>query len=357
MSGFTIEEAAVPATVDSPDSAAFLEMVDVRNAIETHTYGGEDLNFSAEELLPGWQDEHDPRRLLLARVDGRVVARGIYNTRPGGSADVAYLTVEVLPEFRGRGIGSALLEHLEGIAEAEGRNHREIWRLAKEVAGERHPSPTGFGSLPLADPGVRFLLKRGWTLGQVERSSKLVLPVDPELLAEHLAAASAASGPDYRVHTWVDRTPPQWLEDCAMLITRMSTDAPTGDMDDTEEVWTVQRVLDNEEREASSPRRQLVAAVEHVPSGHLVGFTELSVPAELERAVSQEDTIVLKEHRGHRLGMLLKVANIAHLAETYPGHPSITTFNAEENRHMLSVNEAVGFVPVGYEGAWKKVVG
>lgn len=52
--------------------------------------------------------------------------------------------------------------------------------------------------------------------------------------------------------------------------------------------------------------------------------------------------------------MLLKVGNVAHLQRVRPGHPSILTFNAEENRHMLSVNEAVGFEPFGYEGARKR---
>jgi hypothetical protein len=52
--------------------------------------------------------------------------------------------------------------------------------------------------------------------------------------------------------------------------------------------------------------------------------------------------------------MLLKIANIEHLVERFPGRPSITTFNAEENRHMLDVNEAVGFVPFAYEGAWQR---
>jgi hypothetical protein len=52
--------------------------------------------------------------------------------------------------------------------------------------------------------------------------------------------------------------------------------------------------------------------------------------------------------------MLVKVLNLAHLDRVAPGHPSVITYNAEENRHMLVVNEAVGFVPIGYEGVWKK---
>ena len=54
--------------------------------------------------------------------------------------------------------------------------------------------------------------------------------------------------------------------------------------------------------------------------------------------------------------MLLKAANIRLLQSAAPGHPSIMTFNAEENRHMLDVNEALGFEPMGYAGAWKELL-
>jgi hypothetical protein len=54
--------------------------------------------------------------------------------------------------------------------------------------------------------------------------------------------------------------------------------------------------------------------------------------------------------------MLLKVANLEHVMRISPATRRVTTFNAEENRPMLSVNEAVGFVAIGYEAAWKKTV-
>jgi GNAT superfamily N-acetyltransferase len=355
MPGYAIDELTIPTSIDAPGGEDFAEMVRVRNAIEAHSYGGDDLAYEADELLPGWLDPYEPKRLFVARVDGRIVGRAIHEIQTEAATDVSWLSVEVLPEFRGRGIGSALYGAVLAVATELGRTTLQAYGLAMERPGDRLEAPTGFGSVPLADPGVRFLLARGWSLEQVERSSKLTLPVAD--LADRVDAAAAASGPDYRVHTWVGATPQRWLEDIAMLATRMSTDAPTAGLDATEDVWSVERILDDEARQAGSPRRQLIAAVEHVPSGRLAGFTELSVPPQLTRAVAQDDTIVLSEHRGHRLGMLLKVANIAHLERVDPGHPSITTFNAEENRHMLSVNEAVGFVAVGYEGAWKKVTG
>jgi GNAT superfamily N-acetyltransferase len=100
----------------------------------------------------------------------------------------------------------------------------------------------------------------------------------------------------------------------------------------------------------------LTAAAEHVPTGALAAYTEIGLPRGDAPPATQEDTLVLKSHRGHRLGMLLKAANLRQLREVSPDTAVITTFNAEDNRPMLDVNEALGFHAIGYEGSWQKRV-
>jgi GNAT superfamily N-acetyltransferase len=354
---YTIDELSIPASISGPDAAEFVEQNDVRNAVEEYAFGTDEHYMSAEETHPRWLDmQNEPKRLFVVRVDGRIVGRAVTETKPDEDVAICWIDVEVLPDFRGRGIGTALADHVEQVARDDKRGHMVTYAMGPNLPGEQIPSPTGFGSIALAARETKFLLARGYTLEQVERVSRVALPIDPVELATRLSAAEAASGPDYKVHYWVDHTPKRFLEDMALLATRMSTDAPQGELDEPEDIWTVERLVAFEARYDESPRSILTAAVEHLPSGHLAGFTDLSVPAEQERAVSQYATIVLKEHRGHRLGMLLKVANFDHLQRERPGHPAIITYNAEENRHMLSVNEAVGFVPIAYYGAWKKLL-
>lgn len=356
MSGFTIEELRIPATLDgSPEARDFEQTVEARNAAEAASFGATGMDFTAAELLPGWQPtRHEHRRLFGARVDGRIVARGTYHSSTQGDAvSTAGLSVQVDPAFTRRGIGRALADELETVAVTEGKAKLHVYASTPAADGPRLPAPTGFGSLPAEGREVRFLLARGYALEQVERASRLVLPVDAGLLAERRARAEERSG-DYRVHLWAGRAPEHLLEDLAALATRMSTDAPSAGLAQDEDIWTVERWVEREDQDAQSPRASLYAAVEHVPTGRLAGYTMLTVPEDPGRSAEQRDTIVIREHRGHRLGMLLKIANIQHLQERHPGHSSITTFNAEENRYMLDVNEAVGFVPFAYEGAWLK---
>ncbi|TDD70088.1 N-acetyltransferase [Jiangella aurantiaca] len=350
-----VEELEIPASMDAPGAAAFAEMVDVRNAIESHVMGTDVLNYTARELLPSYQvQHHEPIRLFVARIAGRIVGRGILSWSAAEDATASWVEVEVLPEFRSRGVGTALYDHLAAIALPSGRPTLQADAIhTRPETGERIEPPTGFGWLSADDPGVRFLRRRGYQLEQVARISGLRLPVDPELLASKRDAAHAAAGPDYRVVSWVGTTPPEWVGDLATLKTRMSTDAPSAGLDMSEEKWDAARVADWDRQLADSGRERLTVAAEHVPTGRLAGFNELYLPADRARPVTQEDTLVLAEHRGRRLGTLLKVANLQRLAEVSPSSPMVTTFNAEENRHMLDVNEAVGFTPIGYEGAWK----
>jgi GNAT superfamily N-acetyltransferase len=356
MADFTIDELRIPSSIDSADAADFIEMTAVRNAIEADTVGNRDLAYEAAELLPTWKNQkYSPQRLFVARTDGRIVARAIHELGDSADSKIAWLTVEVLPEYRGIGIGSALFEQLLQVTDELGKTVLQSFAMSRaDVPGERLPAPTGFGAVPLDAPGTQFLLHRGFRLEQVERMSRLELPVDREGLERHLIDSAQAAGTDYRVVLWTGATPGRWLDDLAVLHQRMSTDAPTAGLDMDEELWDAERVRATDALLAESPRTRLTAAVEHLPSGRLVGYNELEVPPERHRPVQQADTLVLREHRGHRLGMLVKAANLEHLREVAPGHPSIVTFNAEENRHMLAVNEALGFAAFGYEGEWQR---
>ena len=163
------------------------------------------------------------------------------------------------------------------------------------------------------------------------------------------------AGDGYRLVTWTGATPDRWVADLAALRTRMSTDAPMAGMVMTEDVWDADRVREHDERITSSGRDLVTAAVEHVASGTLAGFSEIVVAGGDPVAV-QEDTLVLRDHRGRRLGMLLKAATAELLATSVLGVKVIVTWNAEENRPMLDVNEAMGFRSIGSEGGWQKRV-
>jgi GNAT superfamily N-acetyltransferase len=363
MTAHTVHELTVPTTMDDdPDTVqAFRDWLAVSDAAEHAVHGLSELAWKPEEYLPLCHEPGAPSRLFVVRDgDGSVVASGSYDTKQEPGTTNCWLAVGVAPEHRRRGVGTLLADHLEGLARAEGRTQWKTYAVSRQVGPATGAgyltAPTGSGAVPEDEAGVRFLTGRGWHFGQVNRISRLGLPADPSVLRELHDRADAAAGPAYRVHTWSGPTAGRWLAGLAELHTRMSTDAPAAGMDEPEDVWDADRLRAHEEELARAPRTMLTAAVEHLPSGSLVGFTQLAVPHDADRAVMQWDTLVLREHRGHRLGWLLKVVGIETVERDHPGHPSIVTFNAEENRPMLDVNEAVGFVGVGSEGIWERRV-
>jgi hypothetical protein len=98
-----------------------------------------------------------------------------------------------------------------------------------------------------------------------------------------------------------------------------------------------------------------VCAVEHLPTGVLAGFTVVTLPQNRRAVVFQEDTLVLREHRGHRLGMLAKATMLTELARTRPAAERVHTWNAQENDAMLAINVALGFRPAGIDAEWQRV--
>lgn len=84
------------------------------------------------------------------------------------------------------------------------------------------------------------------------------------------------------------------------------------------------------------------------PDGDVVALTELMVTEHGRGAVFQGGTLVLPAHRGHRLGIATKVANLRRFQETFPYAQLVHSWNAEDNGPMVDINDALGFRPVEY---------
>lgn len=353
----TIDELPIPTSLDDPEAHDFRAANELRNTMLVEVLGPSADPATPAQMLDHMQDQQYERKdWHVARHNGQLVASAGASWSIDPATRVTWLDVAVHPAWRRQGIGSAMFDRMESLARDAGRPVVQGGAFHLPVDGPRLESSTGFGAIPREERNARFLLDRDYTLEQVYRYSVLHLPADPATLERHLVAAEAKAGAEYRVHTWIGSTPERWQDDVAVIFTRMATDAPAGNLEIDEEPWDAERIRKLDERRIRAGRTALGAAVEHIPSGNLVAYNGLAVPNDRTQPVSQGVTLVLKEYRGHRLGMLAKIANIQQLQAFSPASPFILTGNAEENRPMLDVNEAVGFVPIAYEGAWKKLL-
>lgn len=348
-----MREVRGPVTVDHPDLRA---SVDVYNAVMHDLMGQDELAVTAQETARQWLPTPYGRELrFVAEVDGAVVGRGYAGLPLSEELDKAFVNVWVHPLHRRRGVGTALLRTIARATRDGGRTRVQAWALSAGSPG--HPAVaarTGAGSVPADDPSTRFAVAHGFALHQVERVSRLDVSAERGRLRPALDTTEEVAAPAYRTVTWRGFAPQERLEELAWIWSRMSTDAPHGDIAVEEQVWDADRVVAAEQRLAPEDRYLLTAAAEHVASGRLVALTSLSVPHDRGRAAQQDITLVTREHRGHRLGTLVKAANLLQLVELAPEVPAVYTWNAEENHPMLVVNELLGFQAVGVEGQWER---
>lgn len=353
--GVELRRLTIPSSLDTPDAADFLAMVEVRNRIYREISGHGDEAITASELLPHYlPDDYEKRYSWLVIHDSHVVGRVGVDVPLHVGSRVVFWLVELLEQAQGRGIGSMAYELVERTAREHGRTILQSWAEHRATDGPRLAAPTGFGSIP-HDRAARFYLRHGYTLEQIERNSALDLQGSFDEVERLLSAAEAASS-DYRIVQWSPPTPAEYVDGYAWMKSRMNTDAPAAAMEFDEERWDAARVSRHDALYTDGGRLLLVTAAQHVESGELCAFNELVIGRDGTEASHQEDTLVLKEHRGHRLGMRVKCAGLLAWRGLAPRSPRVLTYNAEENRPMLDINEAIGFTPIAYNGAWKKVL-
>jgi hypothetical protein len=239
----------------------------------------------------------------------------------------ANVEIEVDPSHRRGGAGRALVAHAEAVARSEGRT---------TVSGGYEER------IGAAAPGQEFSEQLGYEPALVELRRDLGLPVDTGRL-DDLEAACHPFAAGYRIVAWQGKCPDELVEGRLELERDMSADAPHGDLDHEVQTWDEPRLRAAETTVEKMGHIAFSAGAVAERTGQLVAVTTIGVLREVPTIGRQFATVVSHADRGHRLGMLVKIANIRALMERTPVTSKVMTFNGETNSHMSSVNEELGY--------------
>ncbi|QNE21613.1 GNAT family N-acetyltransferase [Kribbella qitaiheensis] len=245
---------------------------------------------------------------------------------------VAELGVEA--SRRRQGVGSALLDATKAAAVADGRNAL----LGATIS----PYGEGPGS------GAAFAESRGF----VQQHATLHQVIDyPVAGLDAKAAEIAPHHQPYTLATWPDGCPDEHVDQYCELLSLIDDEVPLDDLELEAKRWTPERLRSVEARRRTQGHLTSTT-VAIAPDGSLAGYTELTGKPQHPERLDQHDTLVRPEHRGHRLGLALKIANLQALQSRTANPATIHTSNAETNAPMIAVNDHLGFRPLEHQHIW-----
>jgi GNAT superfamily N-acetyltransferase len=232
----------------------------------------------------------------LAELDGELAGSGLVNRSNTGNAHVA---PRVLPDRRGRGVGTALLEHLAAHAVAQGYS-----RAASHVAGDD-------------DRSIAFAQRFGFE--ELRREVQQVLEVsriEPREI-DGVEFVSLEERPDL-------------LEAAYPLAQEGYEDVPIEGLEISLETWLLE--------EGTLAEGSFVA----LAGGEIVGYAGLmrwdGDPGKAEHGL----TVVRRDRRRRGLASALKERQVEWAAAN--GVRQLVTYTQTGNESMQAVNARLGFV-------------
>ncbi|WP_030161364.1 GNAT family N-acetyltransferase [Glycomyces sp. NRRL B-16210] len=272
------------------------------------------------------------------------LARVVFHTDE--NTDFAMFDVSVPPGHRRRGHGTALIEHVERFCAERGRT---TIATAVPIFWEGGPAREEIGANALERRGYA----RALTL--VNRRSP-VAPFPPEEEARRFDEALAKAGDAYELRQWSGPVPDDLLDTMCRMETMIMSEVPMGELELEPERVDAEKLRGREAVNLAEGRVNVHSVAIERATGEVVAWTEIDTDFGDYPDAHQAITIVDPAHRGHRLGLLVKLANLRLLRERFGHIEWIWTDNADINEHMIAINELLGNTTVdGYAEYQRKI--
>jgi GNAT superfamily N-acetyltransferase len=250
---------------------------------------------------------------------------------------VAHVWIWVHPAHQRHGVGTTLSSYADDRLRALGRDTcHATARIGVDRSGGNR----------------RFAEGLGYALANTEIERRLPLPADATVV-DRLAAGAAAHHADYALRTVVGPVPDDLAASYIALKNLISVEAPSGDLDVEPGEETAADVA-VQDRYLTDSGRVRVGSYALDRDGSVVAFAVAAVSNDQHHHVDQWGTLVDPAHRGRRLGMAVKCAQLRAISDGFPDKRFITTTNAETNAPMVSINEALGFEVVEVRGEFQR---
>lgn len=260
---------------------------------------------------------------LLGAIDGReMVGAGMVILPSRDNLHLAGSAVYVDAARRRQGIGSALLAEAEVVAAGHGRT---------TLTGEAYLPPGG------TVPAEAFAAAHGFAVASRESIKELSVADYRERRPALTVETNA-----HRIITFDTVCPDEHVESFGRLLGMLLSEIPLGDLDLEDSDWSVERIRDAEQRQVAT-RRHVHTALAIAPDGTVAGVSDVRVDDTDHEHAQVGITLVDPAHRGHRLGLALKLATHDLVLAAYPGLLTVDTSNADVNTHMNAVNDALGY--------------
>lgn len=315
-------------------------------ACEDHVYGGH-VEFTMEQF-----------RSMVASTPyfSRADAVAELSTLEGGTMIVGlatmsfplqedfenqYLKLSVHPSFRSHGIGRALASFMQEYIARVGR--------PKVSAFAEFPAHVDISAQDL--PARALARRLGLQVANTAHMRALTMPVSNELL-DAIAAEIAPFTEGYRIVTWEGGVPEEYLEAWCVMLCQLDEDDPTEDYDYEAPAHTPERVRFAEKRVAERGYSRL-CAIAIAPDGQIAGNSYIDFRPDHSSLAWQENTLVMPEHRGHRLGLALKIATHREVGGLAPNLRTLVTGNSHINSQMIQINDRLGYTVVARELAFQ----